>query len=631
MPRHSMIRLCCLAVGLLWPIGPETRLMAADPPVFEARPGGPTIAEAIAAARGEAGRPRRVAIRAGDWFLDEPITLGPEDSGLIIEGEPETVIHGGRRIEGWRQLDDGLWAAELPEVREGSWDFRMLVVNGRTAERARLPADGFFECLNTWTVPWMSTTGGGWQRKPTTAELTTLQYRPDDLGDWLDVRNAEITVYHLWDESQVGVAANHTADHTLTLSSPCGHPPGAFGSRRYVVWNVREGLTRPGQWYLDRTYGRVVYRPLPGEDPQTLRAVAPTTTRVFQVAGRAEQPVRDVTLRGLTVTVTGTPLVAGGFGAGRFDGAIHLTNVEGCTVERVEVRNVGGQGIVVGRSTGTTVRGCHVHHTGAGGILTHQGGALVENNLVHDVGLAYPSAIAVWGGGKDGAVCRIVHNTIHHTSYTAIACGGDDHVIEANRIHHAMEVLHDGAAIYITFCKRVAVRGNWVHDIPAPERGQRHAYYLDEQAEDCLVEGNLAVRVGSPSHNHMARGNILRHNVFVSDADLTCHFPKCEGYRLERNVMVAAGKIRLRGPEAVAQFVGNVLHGTTVEAVPLAGYTGGQAAPLAESSGISLADPLLDLAVDGWVRFRAGSPAPALGIGELDVREAGCRDPALEP
>ncbi|HMM49327.1 MAG TPA: hypothetical protein PKE32_06915, partial [Miltoncostaeaceae bacterium] len=73
----------------------------------------------------------------------------------------------------------------------------------------------------------------------------------------------------------------------------------------------------PGQWYLDRTRRRVVYRPLPGESVDKIGALAPTTECVLRIAGSQEQPTRDVVVRGLTVMVTNTTLVAGGFGAGR--------------------------------------------------------------------------------------------------------------------------------------------------------------------------------------------------------------------------------------------------------------------------------------------------------------------------
>ena len=46
-----------------------------------------------------------------------------------------------------------------------------------------------------------------------------------------------------------------------------------------------------------------------------------------------------------------------------------------------------------------------------------------------------------------------------------MVCGGDNHRIEHNRIYRAILVLHDGAGIYITFCKRVVLRGNYIHDI----------------------------------------------------------------------------------------------------------------------------------------------------------------------
>ena len=39
--------------------------------------------------------------------------------------------------------------------------------------------------------------------------------------------------------------------------------------------NVREALSEPGEWYLDRPSGRLTYVPKPGEDPQQTVVVAP--------------------------------------------------------------------------------------------------------------------------------------------------------------------------------------------------------------------------------------------------------------------------------------------------------------------------------------------------------------------
>ncbi|NLF69093.1 MAG: right-handed parallel beta-helix repeat-containing protein [Candidatus Anammoximicrobium sp.] len=573
------------------------------------------------------GQPRRIVLQPGGYYLERPVDLGPAGSGLTIEAakDARAVLYGGRRISGWRRDGQQLWAADLPEVKSGKWDFRMLAVADRLCPRARLPKEGTFSHLSEFNVPWMSTTGGGWQRKPTAEELTTMKYRLEDLGPWLDVKNAEVTVYHMWDESVVGIARNDTEHQVLTFSNPGGHPPGAFGVKKYVTWNVREGLTEPGQWYLDRTAGKVVYWPLPGEDMANVAVVAPAVESILRIRGQAGKPVRDVTVRGLTLAVANTPLVAGGFGAGNFPGAVELTHAENCRLADLEIKNVAGQGVRAGNLKSCEIEGCHVHDTGACG-LKFGGECLVRKNFVHHVGRIYPSAIAVWGGGGSGQPCTIERNTIHDTPYTAIACGGEGHRIEHNRISRAMQVLHDGAGIYITFCKRVVVRGNFIHDIDDTGGYGASAYYLDEQAEDCLVEGNLSLRVARPSHNHMARNNTLRGNIFVCDGDATLTFPRSSDYRLEKNVVVAGGAIRITRPEAISEAVGNIAFSKSgkVEGVKLEAYRQAGSQPLESGAGWLLVDPKLVEYESGQVRFASDSPTGHAKIEAVDVSQAGC-------
>jgi hypothetical protein len=38
---------------------------------------------------------------------------------------------------------------------------------------------------------------------------------------------------------------------------------------RYLVENVKEALGTPGQWYLDRPQGELIYLPRPGETRRT--------------------------------------------------------------------------------------------------------------------------------------------------------------------------------------------------------------------------------------------------------------------------------------------------------------------------------------------------------------------------
>ena len=568
---------------------------------------------------------RRIVVQAGEYFLNEPVVLTEKDSGLTIEAATgaDVTLYGGRKVTGWRKDGPDFYAATLPGVKEGDWDFRALIVNGRYCPRARLPKTGRFEHRSVFDVRWMSTTGGGWQRKPTDEELTTLKYRPEDLGPWLDIRNAEVTVYHMWDDSMVGVSVIDTESHTLTFSSPTGHPAGAFGVKTYVVWNVREGLTEPGQWYLDRTAGKVVYWPLTGEDMSEVKVIAPVVESIVRVQGSRGKPVRNVTLRGLTLAATTTPLTAGGFGAGRFDGALSIANAEDCMFGDLEVRHAGGQGI---QATGTSLRiqRCHVHHVGACGIRASGTRLEVTDNHIHDVGLTYPSAIALQGGGRDSLVA---HNHVHHAPYSAINYGGQNTRIEANRIHDAMLELHDGGGIYCFGGKNLVLRGNYIHDIIDTGGYGASAYYLDEQSEGCLVEGNLSVNVMRPSHNHMAKGNTIRNNVFINEGDLRLTWPRSSDYRFEKNILWATGRIVFDNREGITTLAGNILHSVAgkVECKKLDQYSQTGEYPMQADAVNVLADPKLIAYRDGQVQIAPDSPAHALGIEPIDVSGTGPR------
>lgn len=601
--------------------------------------GGPfaTLQKAVEASRLAGTGCAGTIVIAGGSYYGVSITLGPEDSGLTItSAEGETpVLYGGRRIEGWKKEEQGdFWFAGLPEEASGQWDFRMLVVNGRLCDRAKLPEHGTFLHETEFNVEWMSTTAGGWARKPTEEELSSLQYCDGDLGTWLDTRNAELTVYHKWDESSVGIASHDTINRTLVFTHPCGHPPGAFKCRKYTVWNTREGMMRQGQWYLDRTAGRVVYWPLPGEDMESAVAVASTANNIFSFSGRVE----GVTLKNLQLEVSSSPLMAADFGANKMPGAIEaLDGLERCRFEGLAIRNTGGHGIKIsGLCRDVVIRNCDIGHTGAGGILFHNGAradCLIENNRARHVGTVCTSAIAI-----SAQCCDIIGNAVSDAPYSGIVYSASSMSrhsdggarIEGNTVSRVMRFLNDGGAIYVTFTQNGFVRGNVICDIhqgDEPDTG-RNGIYLDEQTEGWVVEGNLVVDCTHPTLNHMARRNVFRNNVFSSASWLKVNTIRCSEFVFERNVISAGGKLIFSGnPDAIAEFPNNLLFSRTGEYEQYCindSYRQYDTQALAVRDGSIAADPLFTDEAAGDYTLKPGSPAFGLGIEsiELFVRES---------
>lgn len=535
------------------PAGKDDATGATDKPLA-------TLEAARDAARKAGAGPHRIVVMPGDYFLAKALELDARDNGLAIEVDAggKATLYGGALVTGWRRDGEKFWCADAP-----AWDFRALVVNGRMPERARLPETGTFTHKSVFDVRWLSSVGGGWERKPTEEELATMLYDAKDIPAALEPKNAEVRVYHMWDESLCGVARNDTEKHLLTFSTPARSPAGAFGVKKYVIFNTREGMARPGQWHLDRAAGRVVYWPLPGEDMTKAKVVAPRLERVIRIAAYNKRPAEKITLRGLSIQATTTPLKSGGFGAYAFDGALSIDLARQCAFEKLEICNVGGQGISARSMNDSGIADCHIHDTGACGIKAEGVQNRIARNHLHHVGRYYPSAVALsvttptWRKGDKGF--HLYRNEIHDTPYSGVIGSGGDHLIEENLISRVMRELHDGGAIYGGM-SRCILRGNMVRDVVKMGEGYGvSSYYLDEGAQDCIVERNVSIGVERPTHNHIARNLIIRDNVFIAETNMTLSFQRSGGITFQGNTLFAPGDINIGQPGAIKLWTNNVV------------------------------------------------------------------------
>src|SRR3954469_5644636 len=90
-----------------------------------------TVAQAQVAAH--AAKTQSILVRGGTYYLQQPLSFTEKDSNLTIAAyqNEAPVFSGGRRITGWKLTDRGWWTVNLPEVKEGTWNFVQLFADGQ--------------------------------------------------------------------------------------------------------------------------------------------------------------------------------------------------------------------------------------------------------------------------------------------------------------------------------------------------------------------------------------------------------------------------------------------------------------------------------------------------------------------
>ena len=515
-----------------------------------------TLEAARDAARNAGPGNHRLLIMPGEYFLAKQFELDSRDNGLLIEADTsgKVILYGGTRLNAWKSDGGKFWYIDLPEVRNNSWNFRILEVNGRMPERAHIPDSGTFLHKSVFDVPLIQRIG--WGRQPTQDELTKMIYDPKDIPASIDIKNAEVRVYNMWTESLVGIEKNDIEKNELTFSTPTLFAMGAFGRKDYIIWNTREGMTRPGRWYLDRTKGQLFYWPLESEVMSNAKIIAPRVERIISINGATDNKAENITIRGLQLKVTNVPLLGAGLRAHAFDGAITITNAKNCNISNLVITNVGGIGIACSDITDSKINNCHIFNTGGGGARLSGINVIFSGNHIHNAGVHYPSAVGLYiRGGNNYHVYR---NEIHDITYSGMNIYSDNSLIEENLIYRVMRELHDGAAVYIAGAGNCTIRGNVARDIEAVGSGFGiSSYYLDEGCYDCVVENNVSINVTRPVHNHIARNSIIRNNVFICREDLILSFQSSAQFAFENNTLVTPGNIRMVSPNAIKSWKGN--------------------------------------------------------------------------
>jgi hypothetical protein len=368
---------------------------------------------------------------------------------------------------------------------------------------------------------------------------------------------------------------------------------GGFPAGTVWIENVLEALDEPGEWVLDASARKLYLWPRDGCEPGSDVVVPQLTELVriegkIDYDGPSDTPVRGLVFRGLTFTQADRwPWEAGKTGWGlqhdweMFDrptAMLRFRGAESCRVEDCRFINSGSAGVRLDlHCQKVSVLRCELADLGGAGVLLAGYGMgtkdvnrdnVVADCHIYNIGrlLWHSAGIWAWQSGHN----RIEHNHVHHTPYTAILATGRtkldrkggaecsrtvrwseadpvlgkgqpdwrrreplmharENLIANNDLHHCMEIMGDGNAIYVSGAGRNnRVLNNFIHDIPSPNINA--SIRCDDDQHEAIIENNVITRVCGEGFIWKGR-NTLRNNILFDIRDTTPDGKPCRHQR----------------------------------------------------------------------------------------------------
>lgn len=386
-------------------------------------------------------KPGSIILRGGTYYLPDTLVFTAQDSGtadapVVIQAEQgETpVLSGGVRLTGlaWRPFRDGIYQAAVAAdlVTEE------LFVNGERQILARYPNfDPGAKYFNGYAADALA---------------------PERTARWADPTGGFLHAMHpaLWGGFTWRFTGRDAAGEITREGGWQNNRGGAVHKTIRFVENVFEELDAPGEWFLDAKTHTLYFYPPAGLDLARATFEATRLRGLVALRGSEENPVRWITLRGLTfrqaartVMDTKEPLLRTDWAIYR-GGAIFLEGAEDCAIEDCLIDQVGGNAIFVNHyNRRIAVRGCEIVRAGASGIC-FVGDPAAARNPLFNYGKVQPlEAIDRTPGPRSN-------------NYPA------DSVVEDCLIHLTGRVEKQTAGVNIDLASRITIRHCSIYDVP---------------------------------------------------------------------------------------------------------------------------------------------------------------------
>lgn len=489
----------------------------------------------------------RIWIGGGRYRFTEAMEINAENTksiSFIAKPNEEVFFDGSMKISGWQDDEANGIACFSASIPNGL-HFNAVFQGKDVLPQTRYPETGYFYIeeenhenskFTEETTPW-NLTFGDMELTPSAAQ---------EIKAFKNIEDVTVRVLHLWIDDFSKLSGYDGSRNRIMLESPMSGSIAA--GNKYFFENVYEAFDKAGEWYYDRSEGKIYYIPTPGQTKESLDISIALTDKLAVISGCDGISFEGITFCNTDSTypeiVPGSHWVADGglrHPQAEFDtgAAIEISDSTNINFRFCNFDNIGLSAIkYISRVKNSEIRGCNFTDIGASAIFVHGINSEIDSELTENISLVdnYINGYGRYFYSAIGAFitnarsCSISNNEICNGYYTAISIGWiwGYHYSVTNHIAIKNNLIHDIGQGWLSdmggiYClgeqKGTIISGNVIYNVAADIKEGGYGgwgIYLDEGSQFILVEKNLVYDCGSQGfHQHYGENNIIQNNIFA--------------------------------------------------------------------------------------------------------------------
>ncbi len=495
-----------------------------------------------------------VWFREGTYVISEEIIFNSSDrQNVTYRSYPGEKVEfsGSKAISGFSETEiNGVKAFVASVEINGEKDyFRSLFKGEKSLPRSIYPKEGMLKIAD----PAADEGIPGSHAPDFFTHSVAFYAHKSDVRDFANAKDVEVKVMHFWCDEHLPVYSVDTA--TGRVETTIASAMRLRVDDNYIFENVKEALSLPGEWYLDRTEEKLYYIPEEGDTAENTVLYAGVNEKLLTV-----KEASDISFQGIDFINTGWDYVDGKHTGIPFPETHPLyKNIEygtahpqaafevpaAITVETSKeinftdcrFENISYTALKFDKaSTDCDVTTCYFNNIGANAIFIHGDfvvPASTQRINVRDCHIGYYGRIFNNAIGillTHAYDCELMNNEIHDGWYTGVSVGWNWGYSDnsTNKIKICDNLIYnigngwlsDMGGIYtLGIQDETVISGNIIHNVGCDEGAYGYGgwgIYLDEGSSGMTVENNLVYDCSSQTfHQHYGKDNIIRNNIFA--------------------------------------------------------------------------------------------------------------------